>query len=310
MRTAATTKVANNAKYVRAESANWNIRPKKKVESPETNDSLCGCMRVCVHLCTIVPFHFVFVCVHRIKEKINASSERCDVRPHALHRLFGFHLFIYFVFVVLCCWLAFLLSLSLSVSAAPHFFFHRERETKNPWSYMEISMYFWLIFSFISFLLLQLLRFLRTNLWYCLELFGLLALLNSNALALSRSFSIFICHACTLVCLCLCIIHFCSFVHSLYLSAYWVHSLFWVILPLNIFIVEKKQKRKKSDSNKISAHAAGSTRPLCMHSSHSMKIADFMCCWCVFVCMLNVVIFSLLFCFVLFIRYIALLLFI
>lgn len=56
--------------------------------------------------------------------------------------------------------------------------------------------------------------------------------------------------------------------------------------------------------------AAHSTQPLCMHSSHSMKIADFMCCWCVFVCMLNVVIFSLLFCFVLFIRYIALLLFI
>lgn len=251
MRTAATTKVANNAKYVRAESANWNIRPKKKSNRRRQMTVYVDvCVCACVHLCTIVPFHFVFVCVHRIKEKINASSERCDVRPHALHRLFGFHLFIYFVFVVLCCWLAFLLSLSLSLPAAPHFFFHRERETKNPWSYMEISMYFWLIFSFISFLLLQLLRFLRTNLWYCLELFGLLALLNSNALALSRSFSIFICHACTLVCLCLCIIHFCSFVHSLYLSAYWVHSLFWVILPLNIFIVEKKQKRKKATATK------------------------------------------------------------
>lgn len=202
MRTAATTKVANNAKYVRAESANWNIRPKKKVESPETNDSLCGCMRVCVHLCTIVPFHFVFVCVHRIKEKINASSERCDVRPHALHRLFGFHLFIYFVFVVLCCWLAFLLSLSLSLPAAPHFFFHRERETKNPWSYMEISMYFWLIFSF---LLLQLLRFLRTNLWYCLELFGLLALFSLIQMLLhflARFPFLFAMHARLCVCVC------------------------------------------------------------------------------------------------------------
>lgn len=131
MRTAATTKVANNAKYVRAESANWNIRPKKKSNRRRQMTVYVDvCVCACVHLCTIVPFHFVFVCVHRIKEKINASSERCDVRPHALHRLFGFHLFIYFVFVVLCCWLAFL-SLSLSLPAAPHFFFHRERETKK-----------------------------------------------------------------------------------------------------------------------------------------------------------------------------------
>lgn len=135
-------------------------------------------MRVCVHLCTIVPFHFVFVCVHRIKEKNKRKqwTMRCSSSCFASTVRFSY-LFIYFVFVVFCCWLAFL-SLSLSLPAAPHFFFHRERETKNPWSYMEISMYFWLIFSFISFLLLQLLRFLRTNLWYCLELFGLLALFS------------------------------------------------------------------------------------------------------------------------------------
>lgn len=180
------------------------------------------------------------------------------------------------------------LSLSLSLSFFALLFPQQLRLEREIWKKKSMLLYgnfdvflvnfFLIFFNFSSNLRILSLLLLHPNLWYCLELFGLLVIarlvhfffyfvkLNLNALSLFHSFSfipIFICfffltHY-ALRCMHVCIIHFCSFIHSLYLSAYWVHSLFWVILALNVL-------------NEVSAHAAGRQHT---HSSCVLLHAQF-----------------------------------
>lgn len=114
-----------------------------------------------------------------------------------------------FIYLLCVCCLVLLtrvspLTLTIAASRTALLFPPGERNKKSMILYGNFDV-FLVNFSFISFLLLQLLSFLRTNLWYCLELFGLLALFSLIQMLLhflARFPFLFAMHARLCVCVC------------------------------------------------------------------------------------------------------------